>query len=77
MDTTDAGMSPFIMGVTNVVTSYLPSKWSRWFPVIPLALGVGYAFLVQKPEAGATGVGSIALYSLVRNVFGTKPKDAK
>jgi hypothetical protein len=77
MDTTDIGMSPFIMGVTNVVTAYLPVKWSRWFPLIPIALGAAYAFLTKRAEAGATGPGAIALYSLVRNAFGTKPKDAK
>lgn len=83
MDTTDAAMSPFIMGVTNLVTAYLPVKWSRWFPLIPLALGAGYGFLVRAGTTGesaaraGTGAGAIALYSLVRNVFGTKPKDAK
>ena len=76
LDTTDAGMSPMIMGITNVVTAYLPSKWSRFFPVIPIALGIGYAIYRSKAEAAATGAGSIALYSIVRNVFGTKPKDA-
>jgi hypothetical protein len=77
MDTTDAGMTPFIMGVTNMVTAYLPGKWSRWFPLIPLALGAAWAFIAGRIESGAAGPGAIALYSLVRNAAGTKPKDAK
>lgn len=77
MDTTDAGMTPFIMGVTNVITAYMPAKWSRWFPLIPLALGAVWAWLNSAVEKGAVGAGAIALYSLVRNAAGTKPKDAK
>lgn len=77
MDTTDAGMAPFIMGVTNVATAYLPGKWSRFFPLIPLALGAGWALLNSAVEKGAVGPAAIALYSIVRNAAGTKPKDAK
>jgi hypothetical protein len=84
LDTTDAGVPPFIMGVTNVLTAYLPVKWSRFFPAIPIVLGLIYGFIVRpapSPDEGvvraSAGAGAIALYSVIRNLFGTKPKDAK
>lgn len=83
LDTTDAGVPPFIMGVTNVVTAYLPAKWSRFFPVIPLTLGFLYGFIVRPAPTtdegivrSSAGAGAIALYSVVRNLFGTKPQNA-
>lgn len=75
--TTDAGMVPFVTGLTNIITAYLPSKWSRFFPLIPLALGTGYGFLTSDPAKAGVGPMGIALYSLIRNAAGTKPKDAK
>lgn len=77
MDTTDAGMVPFITGVSNVVTAYLPAKWSRWFPLIPIGLGIAWGFFQARLESAAAGPGAIALYSMIRNAVGTKPKDAK
>lgn len=77
MDTTDAGMVPFITGVSNVITAYLPAKWSRFFPLIPIGLGIGWGFLQSSLEKAAVGPGAIALYSMIRNAVGTKPRDAK
>jgi len=82
LDDVDASTPTVIMGVSNVLTSWLPGKFSRFFPAIPVLLGFIYAF-VRNAGSGAerfaralTGAIAIAQYSVVRNLAGTKPTDA-
>jgi len=76
-DEIDATVPTAIMGITNVVTAYLPAKWSRLFPLIPVLLGFAYAIIRGEGLARAiTGAVAIAQYSILRNAAGTKPNDA-
>ena len=82
VDSGDLGAITLIMGVTNVITPYLPGKFSRLFPLIPLVLGLGWGFLKEAGSMGErvgralSGLLAIGQYSLVRNGAGTKPADA-
>lgn len=83
IDDADMAAPTSIMGVSNVITAYLPEKWSRFFPAIPVILGIAYAYLRPATNFGErvsrmiTGLLAIGQYSVVRNMTGTKPDNAK
>ena len=83
IDDADMAAPTSIMGVANVLTAYLPEKWSRFFPAVPLLLGVLYAYVRPAANFGErisrmiTGILAIGQYSVVRNMVGTKPSNAK
>ena len=82
VDSADFGAVQMIMGVSNVVTSFLPNRFSRLFPLVPILLGLVWGVLKEagsleeRLARAASGLLAISEYSLFRNALGTKPKDA-
>lgn len=57
----DAGAAGVIIGWVQVVKGIIPESWSKWLPLVAIALGVVYTLVVnpslEQPIAAQIGKG--------------------